>query len=90
VELLEPPDLGCREGLLGHVGQRGAAPELQRALGGAVDDPLLRLSPGSFDQALEARRVHRVGWQLELVATTAGDDRGPEPSAPSALRSREM
>ena len=77
VELLEPPDLRPCEGLRGDVGERGAAPELERASGRAVDDSLLRLRPGSIDQALEARRVHGVGWQLELVAATAGDDRGP-------------
>ena len=77
VQLLEPPDLRPCEGLRGDVGERGTTPELERASGRAVDDPLLRLRPGSIDQALEARRVHGVGWQLELVAATAGDDRGP-------------
>ena len=77
VKLLEPADLRPGEGLRGDVGERGTTPELERAAGRAVDDPLLRLCPGSIDQALEARRVHGVGRQLELVAATAGDDRGP-------------
>jgi hypothetical protein len=77
VKLLEAADFGSRERLRGDVGERGAAPELERASGRAVGDPLLRLRPGSIDQALEANRVHRVGRQLELVASTVGDDRGP-------------
>ena len=32
VKLLEPPDLGARERLPGDVGERRAAPELERAL----------------------------------------------------------
>ena len=77
VQLLEPSNLRPCEGLRGDVGERGTTPEVERASGRAVGDPLLRLCPGSIDQALEARRVHRVGWQLELVAAPAGDDRGP-------------
>ena len=72
-----------REGLLGDVGEWGATPELERAPDRAVDDPLLRLCPGSIDQALEARRVHRIRRQLELVAAAAGDDPAQSRRRPS-------
>ena len=60
VKLLEAADLRSRERLRGDVGERGAAPQLERALCRPVGDPLLGLAPRSLDEALEARRVHRV------------------------------
>ena len=77
VKFLEAADLRARERLGGDVGERGAAPQLQRALGRPVGDPLLGLCPRALDQALEARRVHRVVGELELVAPAAGDDLRP-------------
>ncbi len=52
-------------------------PQLERALGRAVGDPLLGLAPRALDEALEAHRVHRVLRELELVASTVGDDLRP-------------
>jgi len=74
VKLLQPPDLGRGERLLGDIGERRAAPELQRALDGAVADPLLGLSSCPFDEALESRGVNRALWKPEFVAPTSGGD----------------
>ena len=73
-QLLQPPDLGARERLVGQVGQSRAAPQRER---------LPRLAVGRLagcarrvHQPLEVGRVDLIGGQLELVAATTGDDRG--------------
>ena len=74
VELLEPADLRRRKRLARDIGERGAAPKLERALGGAVGDPLRCLATGAIHEALELHGVHGVIWDLELVAAAVGND----------------
>ena len=74
VELLEAADLGSGEGLGGDVGERGAAPQLERGSGPAVRPGAGRLASGLFDQLLEAQGVDRAGGEPELVAAPAGED----------------
>ena len=63
-KLLEPPDLGVRERLLGDVQERRAAPQREC---------LARHS--RRDQLLESPRVEPLGPEVQLVATAARDDR---------------
>ena len=74
VKLLEAADLGSGERLGGDVGERSAAPELERGAGQAVCPGARRLASGLFDQLLEAQRVDRAGGQAQLVAAPAGED----------------
>ena len=76
MKLLEPADLGSGERLRGDVGERGAAPELERGDGQAVRPGAGRLASGLLDQLLEAQRVDRARGQAELVAAPAGEDLG--------------
>ncbi len=73
VKLLEPADLGGGEGLVGDVGEGGAAPQLERGAGQAVG-PARRLASGLLDQLLEAQGVDGVRGQAQLVAAPAGED----------------
>ncbi len=64
IKLLEPADLGSSKRLGGDVGERGPLPELERLLGGAVGDPLIRIAPSTLDQALEPHRIHGLLGEL--------------------------
>jgi hypothetical protein len=77
VKLLEPADLRSGKRLGGDVGERRPAPELERAPGRAVGDPLLGLAPRPVDELLEAHRVDGLLRKLQLVAATVGDDARP-------------
>src|SRR5215207_6629727 len=51
-QLVEPPDLGTREGLTADVGQRGAAPQREGFASGSVRRPVS--AARLLDEALEA------------------------------------
>ena len=74
VELLEATDLRAGERLGGDVGERGAAPELERGGGQAVRPGAGPLAGGLLDQLLEAQGVDRARGQAQLVAVPPGDD----------------
>ena len=74
-QLLEAPDHGRGERLVGDVGQRRSAPERERLARGALGD-----------ETLEAARVDVVGRDPQLVAATAGDDRRPGVEHAAQLR----
>ena len=76
MKLFEAADLGGGKGLGGDIGERGAAPELERGAGRAVRPGTRRLAGGLLDQVLEPQRVDRLLRHLELVAATAGEDDG--------------
>ena len=91
VKLLEPADLGPGEGLGGDVGERGAAPELERGAGRAVraDRPPGSRAASSTRCSKRSASTASVG-QPELVAAAAGDDARPlRRRRPNALRSCE-
>ena len=93
VQLLQPPDLGRRERLLGHIRERCPAPEVERSLGSAVGDPLLRLAASLLDQPLKPRSIQGVLRHLELVSPAAGHDRRFRPvrvQGPSQTRDVEL
>ena len=90
VKLLEAADLGSGEGLGGDVGERGAAPQLERGAGRAVRPAARPFASGLFDQLLEAQRVDRLLRHPELVAATPGEDARPlRRRRPNALRNCE-
>ena len=63
-QLLEPADLVLGEGLVGEVGQRRAAPEIERlsqTLGGAVGVAAIERLAALAGEALEAVGVDVVG-----------------------------
>ena len=62
VKLLEAADLGAREGLGGDVGERGAAPQLERGAGRPVYPTARPFASGLLDQLLEAQGVDRAAW----------------------------
>jgi hypothetical protein len=62
-QLAQAADLDGGEGLIGHVGERLAAPQRERLA-------RVRL----IQESLEAEHVHLAVAQLELVAAAAGDD----------------
>jgi hypothetical protein len=64
-ELLQPPNLGGGERLVGQVGERLAAPQCERVTAARL-----------VDQAFEADRVDVAVRQAQLVAATVGDDLG--------------
>ena len=74
VKLLEAADLGAGERLGGDVGERGAAPQLERGGGQAVRPGARPLASGLLDQLLEAQGVDRARGQAQLVAAPAGED----------------
>ena len=74
VKLLQPADLWAGKRLGGDVGERGAAPELERGGGQAVRPGARRLASGLLDQLLEAQGVDGARGQAQLVAATAGED----------------
>ena len=74
VKLLEPADLGSGEGLGGDVGERGAAPQLERGAGRPVRPAARPFASGLFDQLLEAQGVDGARGQAQLVAAPAGED----------------
>jgi hypothetical protein len=65
-QLVETPDLGGGERLVGDVRERLASPQAQRLPGTA-----------GVEQLLEARRVHRTVAELQFVAPAARHDPGP-------------
>ena len=62
VKLLEAADLWGGERLGGDVGERGAAPQLERGAGQAIRPGARRLASGLLDQLLEAQGVDGVRW----------------------------
>ena len=70
-QLLQPPDLGAGERLVGQVGEGRAAPQRERRA---------RLAVGRVGgcrrshEPLETRRVNPVGRQLEFIPAPARDD----------------
>jgi hypothetical protein len=68
VEVVEPPDLGGRERLVGDVAERRTAPEGERL--GRLPVCAVRV----LEEALEAHGVDRVCRDAQLVAPRAGDD----------------
>ena len=71
-QLLQPPDLGARERLIRHVGQRAAAPQRQRRPCFSVRRPVGLHRRG--DQPLEPGRIDPIDREPELVAAAAGQD----------------
>ena len=71
-QLLQPPDLGARERLISHVGQRAAAPQRERRPCFSVRRPVGMLGRG--DQPLEPDRIDTIDREPELVAATARED----------------
>ena len=74
VEPLEAADLGSGKGLGGDVGERGAAPQLERGSGQAVRPGAGLFTSGLFDQLLEAQGIDRIPGKAQLVAAPAGED----------------
>src|SRR5437773_1699511 len=91
LQLLESLDLGRGEGLVGQVGERWPAPELERVM-------QLRCAfvgrlglAGLGDELLEAREIELAGAQVQQVARAAGPDCGTRYGravGPRAERSR--
>ena len=77
-QFLEPRDLVLGEGLVGEVGQRRSATELERlgqGLGGDRRVAAVELLSPLGRQALEPVDIDLLGLDLEHVAATAGDER---------------
>jgi hypothetical protein len=76
-QVLEPGDLPLREGLVGELRQRRAAPQRQRLLerrNGALRVGAGQLGAPLGHQPLEALRVEAVGIERQLVAALARHD----------------
>ena len=84
-QILQPPDLGARERLVGYVGQRAAAPQRERRPCFAVRCPVGMLGRG--DQPLEPGRIDAIDHEPQLVAATAREDLPRAPAQqPAQLR----
>jgi hypothetical protein len=76
-QIIEPGDLALRERLVGHFGQRRAAPQRQRLL--ERRNGALRPAPGQLaaplgHEPLETVRVEALGIEPQLVAALARHD----------------
>ena len=74
VELLQAADLGAGERLVGDVGERRAAPQLERGDGQPVRAGTGGLAGGLLNELREAQGVDRARGQAQLVAAPAGED----------------
>ena len=77
VQIVQPPDVGLGEFLVGEIRERRPAPQAERgSQGGHAYHAIAGCDPGcSFpDQLLELVRVDRSRRGLQLVAGLAGDD----------------
>ena len=75
--LLEPGGLVLRKGLVGEVGQRLPAPEVERgaqALGGRLRVAPLERFAALASESLEAVGVDLIRTDLECVAAAASDE----------------
>ena len=76
-QLLEPPDLGHRERLVGDIRQRIAAKQRERLASRSVRRPAVLCRPGRLgDEPLEAADVHELAVDPQLVPAPAGEDLG--------------